>query len=483
LDNACAPSKVCCAQCGYNPRRFWEFVSLFQGCISKLSQVMHKVGPSHIRNRHKLGLRVSNLLTGAWRHSAQTSSHLSNLTEAELTEILPLLWESGAGALGWWSIRNTPLANSRAGQQLHEVYRRFRLSALIHEREIAYVLSLLRAEGIEPVLVKGWAIARLYPDAGLRPYGDIDLCIRPGQFARAAAALKCLEDIDGHYIDLHCGFTRIGQTKAQVPARADLCKPRIYKDNTGVWDELFSRSQLVPLGPVSSETDPVATEFVRILSDEDHLRLLSSHLLRSGARRPPWLCDIALLLESHAEDFNWDVCVGQARRQTAKRSLNWIATAIGLAHQLLGADVCGVINKPLADRARNLPRWLAPAVLHQWGRRRDQSQSVIEEEGAVSRVPGDVSDHKRGPLDIGVWTRLVDLYARWDNPVRATAAIGGRFNSWPRFPYRVGELFLRIPEIPEQLSSLVEQFAVQRRETAAETALRQARWHAGFGLD
>ena len=142
-------------------------------------------------DRDKLGRRVADLLAGAWRGSAQTADGNLRLSAAELTEIVPLLCESGAGALAWWQIRNTQLASTAPGQELQEVYRLFRLSALIHEREIAHVLSLLRAEGIEPVLIKGWAIARLYPEPGLRPYGDIDLCIRPDQLAQASAALKC----------------------------------------------------------------------------------------------------------------------------------------------------------------------------------------------------------------------------------------------------------------------------------------------------
>jgi len=37
----------------------------------------------------------------------------------------------------------------------------------------AFVRPPLR--GVEPILGKGWAIARLYPERGMRPYGDIDL--------------------------------------------------------------------------------------------------------------------------------------------------------------------------------------------------------------------------------------------------------------------------------------------------------------------
>jgi hypothetical protein len=371
--------------------------------------------------------------------------------------------------------------------------------------------------------------------------------------------LECLEDIDGHYVDLHCGFTRIGQTKAQDGGGQDIRRLhrfrrfRINRDDMLAWDELFSRSQLAPLGRCLSEPGAVATgspeqskvqrpmsqarsepgavatgspeqskvqrpmsqarsepgvatgspeqskvqrpmsqarsepgavatgspeqsrvqrpmspvrseagarsepgavatgsvfssaEQVRILCDEDHLRLLSFHLLRSGVRRPPWLCDVALLLESRAKDFDWELCLGQtAKRDGDWRNLNWLATTVGLAHHLLGADPDAIENTPLADHVNNLPRWLVPAVLRQWGGRRLQSRTRVRSAGRLT-------------LDVGLWTSLVDLYARWDNPVRATAAVGGQFNNWPRLPYRVAELCLRLPEVPMQLSLLTGQ--------------------------
>jgi hypothetical protein len=422
------------------------------------------------------------------------------------------------------------------------------LSALIHERELAYVLSLLRAEGIEPVLIKGWAIARLYPDAGLRPYGDIDLCIRPDQFAAASAALKCLEDLDGHYVDLHSGFARIGQTRAGDGTRS-LRRFRINAGEMRVWDELFSRSELVPLskdqsakskvqGPkskVMSEPPALAgglnsllseppasagglnsflseprqvgiatgsqsapkvqstkskvlspeTDFglwtldfgqtVRVLSREDHLRILSAHLLRSGARRPPWLCDIALLLDKVQSPrssapggsvFNWDVCLSDRLHD------NWVASAVMLARDLLGADIS---QTPVADR--QLPNWLVPAVLRQWGRSRAQSSG--------SKVQSHVTVQGLQTQDSRLRTNLSGLWTKLDNPVRATAAVGGQFNNWPRLPYRVAELVMRFPEAPAHLASLLQQFAARRSrrsnsELSSPSHAGATRWNASL---
>lgn len=415
-----------------------------------------------------LGLEVSRLLTGAWRKSPSKP----RLSADQLTKITPLLCQSGAPALGWWRVRNSPLAESPAAQGLHNAYRKFRLSALIHEQEIRDAFELLRGAGVEPVLVKGWAIARRYPDRALRPYGDIDLCVRPEQFARAADALKCLERGDSHYVDLHAGFETIGRgAPASVRQTQDIeCAGRAKRrrryglpdrriqsgvalrlpPHSKAWPELFSRSQLVPLGDTQ----------VRILSEEDHLRILCLHLLRSGAWRTPWLCDVALALETRKPDFDWSVCLGPDATEA-----DWVACGIGLAHELLGAELrqtaegegqraegeAGGTSQTQRYRfafsswrfarsplpfAAALPRWLAPAVLRQWGRRRDANERA-------AKVPALLTGMRRpGKL-------LHELYARWENPVRATARLGGKFNNWPRLPYQLVESFLRLPELAE----------------------------------
>jgi hypothetical protein len=382
----------------------------------------------------EIGRPISELLAGFWRESTP----LPNLSEDDLASMQLRLCRSGAGALAWWRIQDTELAKCPAGLELKQVYRRFRLSAKIHEQEIKDVFALLRDEGIEPVVVKGWAIARLYPDPGLRPYGDIDLCVHPDQFAKAAATLKCLEKVEGHYVDLHAGFAGIGRgvDASKQMARDVECAGRAKRrrrfgsvavenqsgvalrlppHSTNSWTNLFERSQLVPLGD----------QHVRILGEEDHLRVLCLHLLRSGAWRPLWLCDVALALETRASDFNWDICLGHDQRQA-----EWVTCTIGLAQELLGA------KKKFEFRNSNfeIPRWLAPAVLEQWGRERDPSEraTVLPKLIWKTRNVGKVFSEFR---------------SRWDNPVRATARTGGRFNNWPRWPYQLGELFLRLPEL------------------------------------
>ena len=194
------------------------------------------------------------------------------------------------------------------------------------ERRIVRAITLLRSAGVEPLLVKGWAIARLYPECGLRPYGDIDLCVRPEQHASAVAALAA-PTTDKVAVDFHKGL------------------PQLHRPSL---DDVYERSQLVPLGDVD----------VRILGPEDHLRYMCIHMLQHGAHRALWLCDIAVALESLLEDFDWEYLLRGDRRPA-----DWVASTVSLAHQLLEASLNGI---PVAERTRHLPRWLLPSVLKQW---------------------------------------------------------------------------------------------------------------------
>src|SRR5207302_3420550 len=131
-----------------------------------------------------------------------------------------------------------------------------------------------------PVVVKGGAVARLYGEPGLRPYGDLDLCVRPSDQAAARAALQA-PDAPPVLVDLHSDYSPHQRGHS------------LMKDCRV--EELYDRSQLVRLGEAE----------VRILGPEDHLRFLCLHMLGHGAWRPLWLCDIAVALEARPADFDW----------------------------------------------------------------------------------------------------------------------------------------------------------------------------------
>lgn len=415
----------------------------------------------------RLGLAVAGLL-GSGGSDSQRST-----VDGQLSGLLCHL---GAGALAWWRIRDTDLADTPAAVELHNVYRQQRLAVLRHERDIVTVVSLLRREGIEPVLVKGWAIARHYPEPGLRPYGDIDLCVSPTQFAQASQVLKRSESLAGPFVDLHCGFSGIG-----VGKRLLFSAPRHAQRE---WEELYSRTSLSQVQRPKSNVylpgedvehctldigqQPANSEDLfsaRVLSDEDHLRILCLHLLRSGVRRPSWLCDVAVMLRRQTADgrrpekqsptldsqkdighwtldsgFDWQTCLGRNPLHA-----NWVATAVLLAHELLGADIS---HTPFAGR--KLPQWIVTETLQQWGGKAHSKSNIQGPKS--SRVQSPKSSLGTQTLDTGHST--FDWYRRWDNPIRATAAVNGKFTRRPQLRYRVAELIARLPEVPDHLRAL-----------------------------
>jgi len=326
---------------------------------------------------------IALILAGAWRAVPAPL----DISDSELRAAAPSLLQSGAGALGWRRVAISNLSTSAATSELQQAYRLHTLHGLAHESEIRRVLVVLHGHGIDPILVKGWSIARLYPELGLRPYGDIDLCIYPPDFARAKALLKNVEG-NASNVDLHCGFQTFD-----------------YQS----WESLHKRSLLMEMDDVE----------IRVLSREDQLRLLCFHFLREGAWRPLWLCDVAVALESRTQDFDWQRCLSKERK-----SSDWFACAILLAHNLLDARLDGV---PSVVTSKRLPRWLVPSVLREWNRPTMPLRH---------RLP--IYGSSRGPMDT-----LRALQARWPNQIEGTIGVGGPFNEMPRLPFQLAQCFLR----------------------------------------
>jgi hypothetical protein len=346
------------------------------------------------------GRLVAQLLAGSWRSSPPAPEDAApGIAEGDLAEVAPLLLKSGGAALGWRQIQHSGLRSTPSAEELHQAYRLHTLQAALKEREIARVFSFLRSEGLDPLMGKGWVIARHYPEPGLRPYGDIDLYVRPEQHDAFVSALGKPE-AQGCAVDLHWGAAEL--------------------DDRG-FDELYARSQLVPVNGVE----------VRIFGPEDNFRLLCLHMLREGVLRPLWLCDIAVALSALPPDFDWDYFM----RVDSQRS-DWVACAIGLAHQVLGADVNGM---PVEQRAKSLPAWLAPTVLEQWG-------------------SGRITNGRRQPM--AYYLRhpagLIEaLRLRWPNAIEATINVKGPFNQWPRLPFQIGSCVMRTARFVWQIPKLI----------------------------
>ena len=335
-----------------------------------------------VSSRLQRGWLVAAALAGAWRATPPPP-----ISADDLAGIAPMLLESGSAPLAWWRLRNSgdqaasELATSDVATAFRNSYYWHSVEAHHHERSIAAIVAAFRDAGIEALIAKGWAVARLYPNAGLRPYSDIDVCTRPAQRAAAEAVIATLPPASTP-VDLHAKIV-------DMPDRS--------------FDGLLARSCVAPLGDVD----------VRIFGPEDHLRFLCLHLLRHGGRRPLWLCDVGVVLDSLPPDFDWDHFLSGERRRT-----DWALGVLGLASRLLDAPLA---HEPIAGPSLQLAGRLLPTVLRQWGEETFRPRSARLMRSALGRVD---------------WF-LHGLRERWPNPIEATYGLDGSIDSPVQFRYQV----------------------------------------------
>jgi hypothetical protein len=275
------------------------------------------------------------LLAGSWRAVPPRL----DVEVSTVGDLAPLLFELGASGLVWWKLLHSAIETSSL-EQLSQAYRQNALRAPLHMQSIRVVVPRLRAAGIDPVLIKGWSSARLYPRPGLRPYLDLDLVVPPGQRARAEAILQAGSPLScPDHADVLDGATWSASDWEGESPEGDLA------DHS--WEAVLERTLLVPLGDMS----------VRVLGPEDHLRLAAVHAVRHKFDRPVWLCDIALLVETLPDGFDWSYCLAGCNRNTER-----VVRSVGLAHQVLEADL-----RHCPPSASDVPAWLIRAVLRRWG--------------------------------------------------------------------------------------------------------------------
>lgn len=332
-----------------------------------------------------LGSLAARVLTGAWRAHPPALELDGPAVDSAASYLLGF----GGAELLWYRIRGNVPDDAVSGARLQEVYRYASVHVRLHETEVERVFTVLNRAGIEAILIKGWSVARFYPDPGVRPYVDIDLLVDPADEARAQAVLLA-NDCEKYFVELHPG-------------------PK-HLDDQPIAD-WFARSMTVPLGDT----------MIRVPRHEDHLRALCVHWLHHGAVRAAGLCDIGLFVERFGADMDWDLCLRGSRQRAG-----WISTVVSLAHRLLQADVNAT---PLASAHERLPPWIERTVLKIWD----------DPLGRGAVIPPPLRASFVHPL-----RAVRELRGRWPpNPFHATVELHGGLNRYPRWPYQTANFLAR----------------------------------------
>lgn len=332
---------------------------------------------------------MASVLRESWKPAPPAFSG----TDAEVAAATPILLATGAASLGWWKLRSNVDPSVAVNAELREAFRMHALHAALHARTIASILPALRDAGIEPLLVKGWAAARNYPEPALRPYGDIDLCVTDVAKARSVLDTDALRHFN---VDLHEG----GEHLIDVP-----------------FHDVVASSRTLELDGV----------VVRIPSEAHHLRILCLHLLFHGAWRPLWLCDIGAALDSMEDGFDWESFLGS---DTVRAE--WMACTLRLAESLLGADLS---RSPEFVRSTQVPPWLESSVLREWTRAHRWTSARPLGESIARR-----------PL-----AAPAEIIRRWPDPIRASVHYNARFDQGVRFPLQFRYACSRLGKVARQV--------------------------------
>lgn len=246
--------------------------------------------------------------------------------------------------------------------------------------------SLFREAGLEPVLIKGWAAARLYPLGHFRLSTDTDLGVPADDFA-SAAALASSERATGLAIDLHRELRHL---------------------DTVNWEDLYRNSKLMP----------TESGDLRVLRDEDHLRVLCVHWLTDGGTNVERLWDIYYGIANRPSDFDWErfLDIVDARRR------RWLVCAVGTAARYLALDLSGT---PIEKDAVQLPTWYIDSLESEWS-------------SATRTMPLETVARDRRAMISQIKRRLDP------NPIAATVQMEGSFDAPTRFFYKIGNAFSRI---------------------------------------
>jgi hypothetical protein len=264
----------------------------------------------------------------------------------------------------------------------------------VNEIKLSKAFRFLESAGFEPILIKGWAAARYYPEIWQRRFIDIDLCVAPESFEKAK---KLLETPEGkrHNIDLHKGLRHL---------------------DTLPWKDLFDHC----------ETVEVEQTNIRILRAEDHLRVLCVHWLADGGAYKDRLRDIYYLLENRDDDFDWERCLDVVSPKRRK----WIVCCIGLTHKYLGLDI---ENTPVAEAAKDIPEWLSKTVESEW-----------QAEVKLKPLQNCLHDRKL------FWQQIKKRIP--PNPIQATVELEGAFNEQSRIFYQIGNVLTRFSPAVKRIS-------------------------------
>ncbi len=304
-------------------------------------------------------------------------------------------------ATRWLSLIALNIGNHLRDEQSRQILERATREAwaynVRHLSAVRPVVSEMRQAGLDPVLLKGAALAvTVYPHAGARVVGDIDILVRPHQWLAACNLL----------VNLGWESPSSGDDPAAAHARNFVSRSGTALDlhryllPECAWDDADDTAW-TRIQPVRSDLIDAGA-----LGAADQLVHTCVHGIRwSPVHAAVWLADVAYLVRDAGQRLDWDAVVAEARR----RGLSFqIRRCLQLAQELARVEVPPDTLETLGDDAsfsEAIECWskvrpvLGPAgLLTYWfGWRRRRQRTPVGFLDYVAGVAGTGSRQALGP--------------------------------------------------------------------------------------
>lgn len=262
------------------------------------------------------------------------------------------------------------------------------------EKELADTFDLFTKEGLNPILIKGWAAAQYYPQPFRRHLGDFDLAFSANEFEKACDLKR---NLGLKKVDLHLELRHLDKSN---------------------WEILYKNSIFKKCGNTE----------IRILCPEDHLRVLCVHWLTDGGVSREKLLDILYLIENPDEQLSWE----RVFEGVSENRVVWIQAVVKIAFEEFAKSrqtlACGRLK---AD----LPGWFTQTLQKEWN------------------CPERLTPMHNNLKDPKLFIRQV-LKRFPPNPIQAMVHMEGNLLEGNRLFYQLGSLLRRLGPSIRRLSGI-----------------------------
>ena len=193
----------------------------------------------------------------------------------------------------------------------------------MHLKKVRDVYNAFEESGISPVLIKGLAAAMNYPKPFQRVFSDVDLAVDPDLFEQAETIVKKHK----FNVDLHRGLRHL---------------------DTVNWNDLYKDSYFMNVEGVE----------IRVLSPEDHLRVLCTHWLNDGGADRTRLWDIYFAVKNSSKEFSWK----RFFEPVDDKRKEWLSVVLLSTSYYLGLKLEEIVENSLSK----LPQWVKNEIEKEW---------------------------------------------------------------------------------------------------------------------